>query len=245
MNTSGMLNALVPGVDLPSFYRWLETAEANGDGPVLATFNHPGPKQYSNWAHRDPKVTDIITMLEVINSNYKIHYEGFVGALDHGWKVAPVCGNDNHNTAGISRNASRTFVLAKEPTKAAILDGMKNRRTYAAMDKNIQCKYTVNRAVMGSTLHGENKFEFDITVSDPDASNPKAKITKIDIVKDGGVVVQEHQPTPGHSIHWSPVIEDTASKYFFVRVWTAGGGEAAEADPLKPMAWLAPVWTGR
>ena len=56
-------------------------------------FNHPTPEQYNNWAYRDAKVTDILTMLEVINSNNKIHYPAFVNALDKGWKVAPVSGN--------------------------------------------------------------------------------------------------------------------------------------------------------
>jgi hypothetical protein len=122
---------------------------------------------------------------------------------------------------------------------------MKNRRVYAAMDKNIQCRYTINGAVMGSTLRGGHNFQFDIAITDPDTSNPKEKITKIDIVKDGGVVVQEYRPDPAHSVRWTPSIEDSSSKYFFVRVWTAGGGEAPGADPAKPMAWLAPVWTGR
>ncbi|MEP7367992.1 MAG: hypothetical protein ABI972_32410, partial [Acidobacteriota bacterium] len=245
INSSGISNALVPGVDLPTFYKWLGSAEGNGDGPVVASFNHPGREQYANWADRDPKVTEVLTMLEVINSNNKIHYAGFLAALDHGWKVAPVAGNDNHGTRQIAKNVSRTFVLAKEPTKAAILDAMKNRRVYAAMDKNIQCRYTVNGAVMGSTLKSAKQWKFDILVSDPDAGNPQEAITKIDIVKDGGVVVQEHQPAPGHSVHWQPVIDDATAKYFFVRVWTAGGGEAPGADPAKPMAWLAPVWTGR
>ena len=132
MNTDGMLNALVPGVDLPYFYKWLATAKPNGDGPVVASFNHPTPDQYNNWDYRDPKVTDVITMLEVINSNNKIHYPAFVNALDHGWKVSPVCGNDNHGTTGITKNTSRTFVLARNRTKADILDAMKHRRTYAS-----------------------------------------------------------------------------------------------------------------
>ncbi len=245
INSAGIRNALVPGVDLPSFYKWLAEAEANGDGSVVASFNHPGREQYANWAYRDAKVTGVLTMLEVINSNNKIHYEGFLAALDHGWKVAPVAGNDNHGTQQIAKNVSRTFVLAKEPTKAAITNAMKERRVYAAMDKNLQCHYTVNGAVMGSTLQDARQWKFDILVSDPDTGNPQQAITKIDIVKDGGVVVREHQPTPGHSVRWSPVIEDATAKYFFVRVWTAGGGEAPSADPGKPMAWLAPVWTGR
>lgn len=245
INSAGMLNALAPGIDLPYFYKWLETAQPNGDGPVVATFNHPGPEQYNNWAYRDPQVTDIITMLEVINSNNKIHYPAFVNALDHGWKVSPVCGNDNHGLAGIARDTSRTFVLAKEKTKAAILEGMKNRRTYASLAKNLQCRYTVNGAVMGSTLNSPGVFKFDIAISDPDTANPKNKITKIDIVKDRGAVVQEYTPTADYSVHWTPSIDDTTSKFFFVRVWTAGGGDAPGADPANPVAWLAPIWTGR
>ncbi len=245
INSEDMLNALAPGIDLPFFYRWLEAARPNGDGPVVGTFNHPDPDQYNNWAYRDPHVTDILTMLEVINSNNKIHYEGFVNALDHGWKVSPVCGNDNHGLTGITRHTSRTFVLAKDKTKAAILDAMKNRRTYASLDKNIQCRYTVNGAIMGSTLDRPTTFRFDIDVSDPDTTNAGDKITKIDIVKDHGAVVQEYTPDPAHSVHWTPTIEDATSKFFFVRIWTAGGGDAPGAVPTNPIAWLAPVWTGR
>src|SRR5205814_1167467 len=108
----------------------------------------------------------------------------FVKALDKGWKVSPVCGNDNHGFWGISRHTSRTFVLATNLTKVALLDAMKNRRTYASLDQNIQCRYTVNGEIMGSTLSRPSSFKFDLNLSDPDAGNPKAKITKIEIVQD-------------------------------------------------------------
>jgi hypothetical protein len=156
-----------------------------------------------------------------------------------------VCGNDNHGLGGIARNTSRTFVLAKEKTKAGILDAMKNRRTYASLDKNIQCRYTVNGEAMGSTLKPVHVFKFDIAIGHSDTSNPMSKITKVDIVKDGGVVVQTFSPDPDYSIEWHPTVEDSTSKYFFVRVWNAGGGDAPGADPANPVAWLAPVWTGR
>ncbi len=245
INSAEYLNALAPGIDLPYLYHWLPTVPANGEGPVVATFNHPGPHQYNDWDYRTPQVTDVITMLEVINSNNKIHYPAFINALDKGWKVSPVCGNDNHGLTGISRQTSRTFVLATSKTKAAILDAMKNRRTYASLDRNIQCRYTVNGAIMGSTLHSPTHFQFDIVVSDPDTGNPGDQITKIDIVKDGGEVVQTFTPAPTFSVHWMPEVNDSSSRYFFVRVWNAGGGDAPGADPKNPVAWLAPVWTGR
>jgi hypothetical protein len=218
----------------------------------VVSFNHPGPKQYDDWAYRDPEITDIITLLEVINSNNHIHYQGFINALDKGWKVSPVCGNDNHGLSGISRHKSRTFVLATSLTKAAILDAMKHRRTYASLDNNLRCQYTVNGEIMGSTLDRPAAFKFDISVSDPDVGNPKDKITKIDIVGDGGTVVQTFTPTPDWSVRWTPTIDNATNHYFFVRVWNAGGGDAPGVgpdhpapDPTKPIAWLAPVWTGR
>ncbi len=167
INSAEYLNALAPGIDLPYLYKWLATVPANGDGPVVASFNHPGPRQYNNWDYRDAKVTDIITMLEVINSNKSIHYQAFVNALDKGWKVSPVCGNDNHGYWGITHHTSRTFVLATNKTKVAILEAMKNRRTYASLAGHIQCRYTVNGAIMGSTLDRPTEFRFEINVSDP------------------------------------------------------------------------------
>jgi hypothetical protein len=137
-------------------------------------------------------------------------------------------------------------VLATAKTKAAILDAMKHRRTYASLDKNLQARYSVNGAIMGSTLNKPSKLKFDISISDPDTSSPKDQITKIDIVKDGGAVAQTYTPpAPGYSMHWTPEIDDAGSHYFFVRVWTAGGGDAPNPKPEEPVAWLAPVWTGR
>ncbi|HEX5553989.1 MAG TPA: hypothetical protein VFX43_12160 [Chitinophagaceae bacterium] len=245
INTATYLNALESGIDIPYLYRWLDTVSANGDGPVVASFNHPGARQYDDWNYRDGKITDIITMLEVINSDTHIHYQGFINALDKGWKVSPVCGNDNHGLSGITRQRSRTFVLAGARTKTAILDGMKNRRTYASLESNIHCSYTVNGHIMGSTLSGGESFQFDIRISDPDTGDPNDKITRIDIVKDGGEVVKTYRPDPAYLVSWRPVIRDSRNKYFFIRVWNAGGGDGPRADPEKPVAWLAPVWTGR
>jgi hypothetical protein len=157
-----------------------------------------------------------------------------------------VCGNDNHGFWGITHHTSRTFVLAMQLTKPALLDAMKHRRTYAALDRNIQCRYSVNGAIMGSTLDRPDVFRFEISVSDPDTKDPKDKITKIDIVTDGGKVAKSFNPEPSdYSVVWKPTIENSTSEYFFVRVWNAGGGDAPKADPDKPVAWLAPVWTGR
>jgi len=245
INSEAYLNALDPRVDLPYLYNWLKTAKSNGEGSVVAVFNHPGPGQYNNWAYRDPEITDIITMLEIINSNDKIHYEAFINSLDKGWKVAPVCGNDNHSLTGITQHTSRTFVLATNKTKAAILDAMKNRRMYASLEQNIQCTYTVNDRIMGSDLPVSNVYKFRININDPDTDNPGDRITKIEIIGDSGRVVKSFSPHSSHSVKWNPTLRNASDKYFFIRIYNESGGDAASADPEKPIAWLAPVWTGK
>ena len=245
INSSEYLNALAPGIDLPYLYNWLKTARPNGEGPVVASFNHPGPHGYNDWAWCDPQVADVLTLLEVINSNNKIHYAAFVNALDKGWKVSPVCGLDNHGFWGVTHHNSRTFVLATAKTKPAILDALKHRRTYASLEGNIRCRYSVNGAMMGSTLDCPSVFRFAVSISDPDTGKPEDRITKVDIVKDGGTVAQVYSPEPAYSVTWRPTITDATNRYFFVRVWNAGGGDAPNADPAKPVAWLAPIWTGR
>jgi hypothetical protein len=246
INSDSILDALYKGINLPYLYKWLEHARPNGGGPVVASFNHPGKYQYNDFDYRDPAITNIITMFEVINSNWHIHYDGFIEALDKGWKVSPVSGLDNHGTTGIAKLRSRTFVLATARTKLAILDAMKNRRTYASLDNNIQCRYTVNGSIMGSTLNRPPSFRFDIDISDPDTGNPLDKFSKVDIVSDHGQVVQTYNPSePSYSIHWKPVLNDPSATYFFVRVWSVGGGDVPKPIPDQPMTWLAPVWTGR
>jgi hypothetical protein len=230
INSGAYLDALESGVGLQQLYAWLKTQSG-----AVATFNHPGPDSYNGFAYRDEAITNIITMLEVINSNDNLHYGAWLAALEKGWKVSPVCGNDNHGFWGITNHTSRTFVVATARTKAAILDAMRNRRTYAALDDNIQIQYKVNGAIMGSTLASPTTFSFAITASDADAGD---RITKIEIRKDNGVLVQAHTPaSPQASVTWNPTITDSTSRKKYLLVYNEGG--------TTPMAWVAPTWTGR
>ncbi|RKH53197.1 DNRLRE domain-containing protein [Corallococcus llansteffanensis] len=230
INSPAYLDALESGVGLQQLYAWIKTQP-----DTVASFNHPGPTNYNSFGYRDAALTDIFTMLEVINSNDNLHYEGWLAALQKGWKVSPVCGNDNHGFWGITRHTARTFLVAPSRTKAALLDAMKQRRTYAALDTNLHVVYTVNGAIMGSTLASPSTFNFNIQVSDADVGD---RISRIEILKDNGVVVQTFAPaTPQASVTWTPSLTDTTSRYFFLRVYNEGS--------TAPMAWIAPVWTGR
>lgn len=245
INTNSYLDASDVGVDLPYLYNWLATAAPNGTGlPVVASFNHPQPTQYNNWAYRTAAATDIITMLEVINSNDGIHEDGFRAANNAGWKVSPTSGNDNHGFWGMNWKGtvhnSRVGVLATGLNKAAILDAMKNRRTFATRNKNLAVHYTANGLIMGSTFSTTpSTITFTVTVADPDTGVPNNAISLVEIVKSDGTAVTSFTPAAGtFTVNWtSPAVTVGANKYFYVRVRNVEFGTAA-------MAWTAPIWTG-
>lgn len=244
INTNTYLDALESPVDLPYLYNWLaNTAQPNGTGlPIVASFNHPGLTQYNNWAYRTAAATDIITLLEVINSNDSIHESSYRAANNAGWKVSPTSGNDNHGFWGMNWKGtvhnSRVGVLATALTKAAILDAMKNRRTFATRNKNLALHYTANGVIMGSTLSSPGTITFVVTATDPDTGTNN-NITLIEVVRPDGTVAASFTPPAGsYSVNWtSTAVSVGTNKYFYVRARNAEFGATA-------MGWAAPIWTG-
>ncbi|MBU2947359.1 hypothetical protein KO521_11625 [Zobellia uliginosa] len=242
IGSSSYINALKPGIDIPYFYSWLKKNSENEKtgNPIVVTFNHPEKNQFNNWAYRDKDITDIITLLEIING-HKSHYSGFLGALEKGWKVSPVAGFDNHNYNSIKDFETRTFVLAKSNIQKDILEAMRKRRTYASFDRNLECRYSVNDSLMGSVIPQSHSYEFKIYINDPDTTKPSNKIIKIDIVGDGNKILKSLQPkNPQHRLIWNVTLNQTDVKnYLFIRVWN--DMERTEGS-IEPVAWLAPVW---
>ncbi len=238
INSNAYLDALEAGNDLPTLYSWLATAAPNGSGlPVVASFNHPGTTQYNNWAYRTAAATDIITLLEVINSNNGIHEDAYRAANNAGWKVGPTCGNDNHGFWGITNHSSRVGVLATAKTKAAILDAMKNRRTFVSTDKNATLHFTANGTIMGSTLSSPSTITFVVTASDPDTGDANDRLTLIQIVDPTNTVVASTTISTYSTVWTSPAVSVSGKKYFYVRARNVGSGTSS-------MAWTAPIWTG-
>lgn len=239
LNSNAYLDALEPGIDLPYLYNWLATAAPNGSGlPVVASFNHPAVDQYNNWDYRTSAATDIICLLEVVSSGDTSKEASWRAANNAGWKVGATCGIDNHGFWGITNLDGRVGVLATALTKAAILDGLKNRRTFASFDKNAVLHYTVNGGtMMGQTLSSPSTVTFTITASDPNTGDAADQITAIEVVDPAGTVVASTTLATYSTVWTSPAVSVSGKKYFYVRMKNSGGGTA-------PMAWASPIWTG-
>lgn len=242
---SSYVNALRPGVDLPYFYNWLNENSVNEHtgNPIVVQLNHPVKNQFNDFVYRDENMSDIITLIEVINGN-KNHYTGFVEALDNGWKVSPTAGHDNHTFNTISTEQSRTFILAEKNTPKDLLSAMRKRRTYASWDKNLECRYTVNDSLMGSTIIESKTYALNIYINDPDTADETDRISKIEVITAKGKIVRSIEPNSlKHKNYWNISLrKKEVNNYLFIRVWD---NAMDDTELPEPCAWLSPVWMGK
>jgi hypothetical protein len=179
-------------------------------------------------------------MLECYNWGYRD--ESYVKALDAGWHMMPTATEDDHYGTWISPLGIRTVLLAPSLTREDLYDAMRAGRGYATLDSNLEIRFEVDGAVMGSDLSdpGASAYTASLDVFDPDEVGDE--ITLIEIVSDGNVTVWSCTPN-GNSFS-DLAIElsgDGAPRYFFVRVTTVS---PLDGEVEGYTAWTAPVWTG-
>jgi len=228
LNTTSYLDATGPTVNLPVFYDWL-TRQTN---TVATSFNHPGPASYESYAYLNDARRDEITMFELINSG-KLRYPGYLAALEKGWRVAPIAGQDGHGTWRIARHDYRTGVLATSLTRENLMQAMRARRVYCTWDKNLRVFFSVNGSPMGSVLAKPASLDVRIDVYDPDTGSAGDRITKVEIVGDKDVLVKSREFS-SHTAAWSLTLQPKHS-YYFLKIYCADKKDG-------PTAYSAPIW---
>ena len=221
------LNAMAEGVSIEFFHNWLVNTV---NKEAFAGFNHPGIDGYNDFHCYNEAVRDKFKLMELINGSNPRYYKSFLKALSLGWKISPVAGCDNHGLDNIPKWPCRTGLLVTELTPDGVLDAMRSRRTYAMFDKNMDIRYSVNGAVMGSEIPAASKYKFKIDICDPDEDQV---INKVEVVGEEGEVLASSE-FASNKVEWKPIISSDM-KYFFVLVYT-------EAYPDHPTAYVAPVW---
>ena len=224
---------------VPDLYDWLAAEGAVGQ------WNHPdyyGGDTSNNYdwyqfGFYTPLRDQAVSMIEIWN---EITYENaYLRALDAGWHVLPSANSDTHYADWITGCDVRTVLLARNLTRQDLVDAMRHSRGYATEDKNLEIRYTLGGAVMGSILAPKSSYQASIHISDPDLMGDKIKL--VEIVADGGEVVAS-KSFDANTVTWAPVLSSVdGQRYYFVRVTTASdfwGNEGVTA-------WTAPVWTGR
>lgn len=209
------------------------------DPSSISQFNHPGTTfgDFSDFAHFDNEIDQLITLIEVGNgegtigsSGYFPSYEYYTRALDKGWHVAPSNNQDNHKGRWGDANTARSVVLADSLTQEGIYDAMRNYRVYATEDNDLNIYYTLNDQVMGSRMDVAQGDPIAISVQLSDATD--ASIGKVEVIVNGGLTaasktVSGNQDTVTFNL-------DNSYSYYYIKVTQADGD----------IAVTAPVWTG-
>jgi major membrane immunogen (membrane-anchored lipoprotein) len=140
----------------------------------------------------------------------------------------------------IAVHEMRTVLLAESLTPEDLYDAMSACRGYGTLDKNLEIRYTLDGAVMGSNLSAaDGTYTASIQIFDPDGL--KDEITLVEIISDRGEIVASI-PTSRSSVDLTVDLDSEDARYFYVRVTTASPLEGEEAGVT---AWTSPVWTGR
>lgn len=217
-------------------------------GGSISQFNHPGNTfgDFSDFAHYDEEIDQLITMIEVGNgegaigsSGYFPSYEYYTRALDKGWHVAPTNNPDNHKGGWGTANTGRDVVLVDELTEEAIYDAMRNYRMYATEDLNLSIYYTFDGQIMGTILDRESypagtKAAIRVELSDADtvAGLGDAGEATVQVIVNGGKVLEEKKAACATTVEFSVPADYS---YYYIKVTQADGD----------IAVTAPVWVGK
>ena len=120
-------------------------------------------------------------------------------ALADGLRFGFVASSDNHAGFPGAYGEGLMGALVADLTRPAILEAIRDRRTYALTGDRIELSFTVNGALMGNIIEAGEDIEVDFTVVGRD------EIEVVEIVQDGVVV------------HRSYAVEDTPSDTTFAQ----------------------------
>ncbi|OZM55946.1 hypothetical protein CIB95_14890 [Lottiidibacillus patelloidae] len=214
-NSENYVEAKKQMTQLADFYNWL-TEQEN----VVAAFNHPNwPSDSFNDLSYVPEVDHMMSMIEIGNGappySYARAEEHFFKAMDNGWHVGAINGQDNHSTNwGDPDNL--TAVVAEDLSNEAFMEAVKNRRVYSTEARDTKLRVKANGFWMGSTLEVEEgeALEFDIWVQDND--DP---IDQIQLITNGGTIIDTIMAGGATEFTWNPTVTpEKGANWYVVKV---------------------------
>jgi hypothetical protein len=152
----------------------------------------------------------------------------------------PAANSDTHDPNWIVGWETRSVLLATVLDADHLYEAMRENRGYGTLDSNLEIQYTLDGAIMGSTLT-EIGSTCSVHVHIYDEDGAGDEITKVEIMTNGGVAVltKDLASDPQSEVDWLVDLVPESGSYYFVRVTTLsplGGDEAGVT------AWTAPVW---
>ena len=198
--------------------------------------NHPsaGTEGADQWDYA-PVYYSVITNTEIDADT--VYYEGKTnevgvertvrGFLVRGGKTGFVKGTDTHE----GKPAARTAVLAKELTREAVFDALRQRRNYAVSNARIMLSFKIDGHEMGEEIEKAGKPKIDVEIQGTDA------ISEVAIVRDDAIL---HRFSPGmEQVEFAYVDESfRGNSFYYLRVTQVDEDKHGNHSH----AWSSPIW---
>lgn len=166
--------------------------------------HHPANRKEHRGAafeFRDPAVSPVLEMYsewgcaehDKAPYTYKRHTEGgrwtgntVQALLAQGYRFGLIASTDNHLGYPGAYREGLAAIKATELTREALLDAIRNRRTYAVTGDRIEIDFEINNRMMGQELEFTPEREISVSVTGWD------QIERVEIIKNNKVIYRDY-----------------------------------------------------
>jgi hypothetical protein len=213
LNSKELVNKKIKG--FKEVYSWL-SKQRN----VLVSVNHP--YRLNRILRYSAEYDEFINLFEVGHGAPPKKYvradDYYYRALDEGWHVAAINGQDNHiNNWGTPSNV--TAVIAENLSENSIMEAMKARRVYSTESRTLRLKVKGNDKWMGSIVNTSEQGTLSIEITAEDKANP---ITNFQILTNGGNILAEKNFNSSTEASWNFSIDISKPSWYVVKVIQQG-----------------------
>jgi len=196
---------------------------------AFISINHP--HKSIEYLEYNPILNKLITSIEVGNGSspnkYQRYEKYYYYLLDKKWKLGAINGQDNHRL-NFGDDENLTCIIADELTNASLIDAFRNRRTYSTESRSLIMYFTINNDFMGDILSlNDNNLQFSIFAHDP-----SHKISEIDILSSGGVVVKKITDLNLNKVKYLYNHEARENELWYVIKIVLDNGKIAISSPI-------------
>ena len=201
-----------------------------------------GSNMGTDWRDNDPQVEPVVEVFQGDRVSYEhpgapraprsaedrpiggYREEGFLwSAYRKGYKLGAIASSDHWST-----HISYAMVYTESPTRSAMFDAIKRRRTYGATD-NITLEYRLGRHFMGEAFSSNAISPMEILIEGTSA------ISIIEVIRNEEVVYAARPNRRTASVTYRDNDPPSGSAYYYVRVQQDDG----------EIAWGSPIWVTR
>lgn len=210
-------------------FKELEAWLKKQPSPIL-TINHP--EHFIEKLDYIPEMDQFINFIEVGNGSpphkYTRYEKCYFSLLDKGWHIGAMNGQDNHRE-NWGNTDNLTVIVCDELDKPSLMSALRERRTYSTETRTLKLLVKANECFMGGILKSEANCKISFIIEAEDIGVP---IKKIQIISNGGKVIQEQRFPYLKDIKWQLQVEPKELPTWYVIKTTHVGEKYGISSPI-------------